>query len=360
MPTNSFTIGNQKIGGGRCFIIGEVAQSHDGSLGIAHAYIDAIAKTGADAVKFQTHIAEAESSPQEPWRVKFSPQDESRFDYWKRTEFTLDQWIGLKDHAEEKGLIFLSSPFSMQAVDLLEKIGMVAWKVASGEVTNPTLIKRMAATRKPVLISSGMSTLAELDIAVKWASSSLTPFALMQCTSSYPTPPEKIGLNLLQEYRDRYGCPVGLSDHSGGIYTGLAAVTLGASLLEIHVTMSRDMFGPDVIASVTTHELSKIVEGSRFIEQALLNPVDKETSSTELTEVRRIFTKSLYASEDLDVGMTIQFNHIDVKKPGNYIPAKDVDNILGKVVLSRIRKGEPIKYSDISGELPVINNSYEK
>ena len=346
MHTNSFTIGNQKIGGGRSFIIGEVAQSHDGSLGMAHAYIHAIAKTGADAVKFQTHIAEAESSPQEPWRVKFSPQDESRFAYWKRMEFTPEQWAGLKAHAEEKGLIFLSSPFSMQAVDLLEKMGMVAWKVASGEVTNPTLIKRMAATGKPILISSGMSSIEELDVAVELARSSFVPFAVMQCTSSYPTPPERIGLNLLTEYRDRYACPIGLSDHSGGIYAGLAAVSLGASLLEIHVTMSREMFGPDVIASITTDELSKMVEGVRFIEKSLLNPVDKEASATELNDVRRIFTKSLYASEDLDVGTTIKINQIDMKKPGNGIPAKDVDKIIGKVVSNRIPKGCIIKYTD--------------
>jgi len=339
-------IGSHKVEEGNCFIIGEVAQSHDGSLGMAHAYIDAIAKAGANAVKFQTHIAEAESSPQEPWRVKFSPQDESRFEYWKRMEFTPDQWVGLKAHAEEKGLVFLSSPFSMQAVDLLEKMGMVAWKVASGEVTNPTLIKRMAATGKPILVSSGMSSIEELDEAIELVRSSFAPFAVMQCTSSYPTPPERIGLNLLTEYRGRYACPVGLSDHSGGIYAGLAAVSLGASLLEIHVTMSREMFGPDVIASITTEEMYKMVEGVRFIEKALLNPVNKEASASELNDVRRIFTKSLYASEDIDVGATIKISQIDMKKPGNGIPAKDVDKIIGKVVRNRILKGDIIKYTD--------------
>lgn len=339
-------IGSHKVEEGNCFIIGEVAQSHDGSLGMAHAYIDAIAQAGANAVKFQTHIAEAESSPQEPWRVKFSPQDESRFEYWKRMEFTPEQWVGLKAHAEEKGLVFLSSPFSMQAVDLLEKMGMVAWKVASGEVTNPTLIKRMAATGKPILVSSGMSSIEELDVAIELVRSSFAPFAVMQCTSSYPTPPERIGLNLLTEYRDRYACPVGLSDHSGGIYAGLAAVSLGASLLEVHVTMSREMFGPDVIASITTKEMYKMVEGVRFIEKALLNPVNKKASASELNDVRRIFTKSLYASEDLDVGATIKISQIDMKKPGNGIPAKDVDKIIGKVVRNRILKGDIIKYTD--------------
>lgn len=343
-----FNIGGHKVEEGHSFIIGEVAQSHDGSLGMAHAYIDAIAKAGADAVKFQTHIADAESSPNEPWRVKFSLQDESRFEYWKRMEFTPEQWAGLKVHAEEKGLVFLSSPFSVQAVDLLEKMGVVAWKVASGEITNPILIKRMTATGKPILLSSGMSSIDELDDAVKLVRSSSVPLAVMQCTSSYPTPPKRIGLNLLTEYRDRYACPVGLSDHSGGIYAGLAAVTLGASLLEVHVTMSREMFGPDVIASITTKEMNKLVEGVRFIENALSNPVDKEASVNDFNDVRRIFTKSLYASKELDVGTIIQLDHLDIKKPGNGIPVKDIDNIIGRVVKNHICRGDLIEYNDLS------------
>jgi len=251
MTYEHFRIGPHVVGQGRCFIIGEIAQAHDGSLGMAHAYIDAIARAGADAVKFQTHIADAESSPQEPWRVKFSRQDATRFDYWKRMEFTREQWVGLKEHAEEKGLVFLSSPFSLQAAELLDALGMVAWKVASGEINNHALLDRMAATSKPVLLSSGMSSLAELDRAVAVVRARSCSVAAMQCTSSYPTPPEKLGLNLLEQYRGQYGCPVGLSDHSGAIYAGLAVVALGADLLEVHVTMSREMFGPDVIASVT-------------------------------------------------------------------------------------------------------------
>src|SRR5918992_3358857 len=124
-----------------CMIIAEVAQAHDGSLGMAHAFIDAIATTGADAVKFQTHIASAESTPTEPWRIQFSRQDTSRYDYWKRMEFTEAQWSGLKQHADERGLIFLSSPFSIEAVELLERVGVAAWKVASGEVSNRPLFE---------------------------------------------------------------------------------------------------------------------------------------------------------------------------------------------------------------------------
>ncbi len=147
----------------RCLVIGEVAQAHDGSLGAAHAYIDAIASSGADAVKFQTHIAAAESTPQEPWRVRFSYQDASRYEYWKRMEFTEEQWLGLKRHAEEKKLEFLSSPFSLEAARLLQRIGMKAWKVASGEVANAQLFDYMLETRLPVMLSTGMSSMEEID-----------------------------------------------------------------------------------------------------------------------------------------------------------------------------------------------------
>lgn len=339
MHKQTFQIGAHEVGLGRCFIIGEIAQAHDGSLGMAHAYIDAVANAGADAVKFQTHIAEAESSPQEPWRVKFSLQDETRFDYWRRMEFTPQQWTALKMHAEDRGLVFLSSPFSMQATDLLDRLGMAAWKVASGEINNQAMLKRMAATCKPVLLSSGMSPMEELDQAVATVRSSNSPLAVMQCTSSYPTPPEKIGLNLLSEYRERYLCPVGLSDHSGGIYAGLAAVTLGASLLEVHVTMSREMFGPDVIASVTTDELSQLVKGVRFIESAQQNPVDKNALAEEFGGLRAIFMKSLFLAQDLEAGAEIQECHLLAKKPGTGIPAERIGEVLGKRLLVRRGKG---------------------
>ena len=134
-----------------CLVIGEVAQAHDGSLGSAHAFIDAIARAGADAVKFQTHIAAAESTPSEPWRVRFSPQDATRYDYWKRMEFTPDQWLALKRHADERKLIFLSSPFSVEAVQLLQRVGVPAWKVASGEISNASLFDAMLERRSGVV-----------------------------------------------------------------------------------------------------------------------------------------------------------------------------------------------------------------
>ncbi len=214
------------------FVVAEVAQAHDGSLGTAHAYIDAVARAGADAVKFQTHIAAAESTAREPWRVPFSLQDATRYDYWKRMEFSEEQWAGLKRHAEERGLEFLSTPFSMAAVELLDRLGVPAWKVGSGETGNLPMIGRMARTGRPVILSSGMSGWEELDAAVAEVRRHGAPLAVMQCTTAYPTPPEKVGLNVLEEIRRRYGCVTGLSDHSGTIYAGLAAAALGAEIVE--------------------------------------------------------------------------------------------------------------------------------
>lgn len=346
-----FAVGDRLVGLGRpALIAGEVAQAHDGSLGTAHAYIDAIARAGADAVKFQTHIAAAESSAQEPFRVRFSPQDGTRYDYWKRMEFTAEQWAGLAAHAREKGLLFLSSPFSEEAVDLLEKIGMPAWKIASGEVSNPLLLERIARTGKPVLLSTGMSPLAEIDRAVETLRSRGLPLLVLQCTSKYPSRPEDVGLNLLAAFRERYGCPVGISDHSGTLYPGLAAVTLGAAMVEVHVTLSRDSFGPDVPVSLTPAELGQLVQGARFIEQALAHPVDKDLLGQELAPLRQTFGKSLVASRDLAQGAALSREDLTARKPGSGIAAARVEEIIGRRLRRSVRAGEFLKEADLAEE----------
>jgi N,N'-diacetyllegionaminate synthase len=316
----------------RCFVIAEVAQAHEGSLGMAHAYIDAIAKAGADAVKFQTHMAAAESTPAEPWRVKFSYQDPTRYDYWKRMEFTEAQWHGLKSHASERGLEFLSSPFSVEAVELLTRVGVAAWKVASGEVSNRPMLEHMADTGLPILLSTGMSPLSETDAGVEWATARGLPVAVLQCTTAYPCPPERIGLNLIPFFRERYGCAVGLSDHSGTMYPGLAAATLGIEVLEVHVTLSREMFGPDVAASITTEELRQLVEGIRFIERIHASPVDKDTIGREMAPLRELFTKSVVARVSLPAGTVLREAHLTIKKPGTGIPAGRLQELVNRTL----------------------------
>ena len=321
-----------------CYIIAEVAQAHDGSLGLAHAYIDAIADAGADAVKFQTHIAKAESTLDEPWRVKFSSQDKTRYDYWKRMEFTADQWLELANHARSKGLDFLSSPFSVEAAIILKKIGVKQWKIGSGEVCNAVLLDYLLETKIPILFSSGMSSIADLDNAIDRAVKESTPFGVFQCSSSYPTPPELWGLNILSNFRERYNCPVGLSDHSGNIYAGLAAVALGADLLEVHVTFDKKMFGPDVSSSVTISELKQLVKGSRSIRLALNNKEDKDALVSSTKILKNTFGRSLSLASDLPSGTKLSKKDLMLKKPGTGILYDDINRVIGRSL--RVDKGE--------------------
>lgn len=332
---------------GKCLVIGEVAQAHDGSLGTAHAFIDLIADSGADAVKFQTHIASAESTLEEPWRVKFSLQDETRYEYWRRMEFTEPQWHGLKKHADNRGLFFLSSPFSLESVELLTRVGVAAWKIASGEVTNTPMFEKMAETRLPFLISTGMSSLDELNKQMSLIRLKDLPFAVLQCTSMYPTPPEKVGMNLIPIFKALYQCPVGISDHSGTIYPSLAAVSLGASVVEVHVTLHKKAFGPDVPASVSVEEFGKLIEGVRFIEKMNLNPVDKNEMAIELKEMRRLFTKSVAVTSDLPVGTVLRIEHLTLKKPGTGIPASRLSSLYGRQLRKPVLKGNILIEEDL-------------
>lgn len=330
-----------------CLIIGEVAQAHDGSLGMAHAFIDAIAEAGADAIKFQTHIAAAESTAAEQWRVKFSYQDATRYDYWKRMEFTEEQWQGLAKHAEQRSLVFLSSPFSIEAVELLLRVGIPAWKIASGEVTNTPLFEKIIETKLPILLSTGMSSLGEIDAAVEKINQANLPFVVMQCHTAYPCPPEKVGINMVQVFRDRYHCPVGLSDHSGTIFPGLAGATMGIQALEVHVTLSRQMFGPDVPASVTTAELRQLVEGVRFIEKMQANPADKDETAVALQPLRALFTKSLFYKTDLATGSILTRENLAIKKPGTGLPAAKIDSIIGKRLRKNVDRDAFVNENDL-------------
>ena len=347
-PPHPFTIGARKVGPEQpCLIVGEIAQSHEGSLGQAHAFIEAVARAGADAVKFQTHIAAAESTPAEPWRVQFSPQDESRYDYWRRMQFSQPQWGELKRHAESLELIFLSSPFSIEAVDLLERLGIGAWKIPSGEITNLPLLDRVAATGLPVLLSTGMSGWAEIDAAVGRLAAAGSPMVVMQCTSLYPCPPEKVGLNVLSQLRQRYGCPVGLSDHSGTITPGLVAVAQGISVLEVHVTPSREYFGPDVPSSVTTAELRQLVDGIRQVETMQRHPVDKDALARQLSPLREIFMKSIVARTELAAGTLLDLRHLAAKKPGTGIPATQMPSLVGRRLRRSLRTDELVRQEDL-------------
>lgn len=330
---NQLEIQGHQVGGGSSVLcIGEVGLAHEGSLGQAHAYIDAVADAGFDAVKFQTHLAEFESTEREQFRVKVYPQDQTRTDYWNRTAFERSQWKELARHTRERGLIFLSSPFSNEAVDLLIECDVAAWKVASGEVTNRSMLQKMAATGRPLLISSGMSDWAEVERIVDQVQSWDADFGLFQCTSAYPCPPDQWGLNVVSEMQQRFGCPIGLSDHSGTIVPSLAAVTLGASMLEVHIAFSKQQFGPDSKASLDLQQAAQLIAGVRDLSQALRSPVDKDQKARDLQPLRQLFMKSTVAARRLPKGHCLTHDDLAFRKPGDGIPAWDAGKLVGRTL----------------------------
>lgn len=342
-------IDGKPLGSGKpAFLIAEVGQNHDGSLGLAHCYVDAAAKAGADAVKFQTHIASQESSREDQWRVKFSKQDDTRYAYWQRMEFTVEQWAGLKQHCDEAGVTFLSSAFSIAAVELLSKLNMAAWKLGSGEFASSALMDAMKATGKPLLYSTGMSNWAEIDAATAQFQSDGTGFALFQCTSTYPTVLPDVGLNVLDAMRARYpGIPVGLSDHSGTVFPATAAMARDVDIVELHLTFDRDMFGPDVVASVTTVELAQIAAARDAFSAMDANPVDKDEMAGRLSGMRMLFTKSVSPARDLEAGTVLSEDLLCAKKPGTGIPFEDRVVLIGRRTNRAIAVDELISWDDL-------------
>ena len=285
-------IGSREIGGGApCLVVAEVGMAHDGSLGMAHAYIDAVATAGAEAVKFQRHDPEEGGE----WRVKPEwSRDRTRADYWQRTGFSEPEWYGLAVHAEDSGLLFLCSTFTPEGAQSMEPL-LPAWKVASGQVTNGPMLDYMAAHPKPTIISEGMANSEEFTDALY----RFREVVALVCTSIYPTPLDRVGLirGMYAEFEQEEGqCWLrGLSDHSGTIWPSLAAATLGATMVEVHVTFSRDAYGPDASSSITLDELRLLCEGIRAIRECQ-KPVDREALLRgPLAEARRVYMAGVSA-----------------------------------------------------------------
>ena len=331
----------------KTFILAEVGQAHDGSLGILHSYIDTLSQAGVDAVKFQMHIAEAESSEYEPFRVKFSYEDNSRYDYWKRMEFSLDQWHEIKKHCDDVGVEFVCSPFSNMSVDWLIDLNVQKYKIGSGEVGNFLMLEKIAKTGKEIILSSGMSNFNELDETINFLKKFDNKISILQCTTKYPTDSKDIGLNVIEELRNRYNIEVGLSDHSGAIYPSLAAVSLGAKILEFHAVFDKNMFGPDSNSSLTMSEIVQLVEGVRFIEESLKNKIDKSDAS-KFKNLKDIFEKSLAINKNMKSGEVITFDDLEAKKPSNKgIPAKTFSHVIGKKLKNNMEKWDFLKEEDV-------------
>jgi N,N'-diacetyllegionaminate synthase len=330
------------------YVIAEIGQAHEGSLGILYSYINALAPTGVDAVKFQMHIAEAESSEHEPFRVKFSLEDQTRFDYWKRMGFSLEQWKGIKQHCEGLGLDFICSPFSNLAVDWLQEMGVEQYKIGSGEVNNFLLLEKIAQTGKPVILSSGMSSYEELDQTVAFLKERKVTFSILQCTTAYPTQPEQYGLNVIQELQNRYKVPVGFSDHSAKTATCIAAAALGASILEFHVVFERQLFGPDSKSSLTLAETKDLVLAVRNIAAALSNPIDKNNTDA-FSSLKQIFEKSLAVNKDLPKNHILTFADLESKKPKGFgIDASRFQEIIGRPLNKDLKQWDFLNEGDLT------------
>jgi N,N'-diacetyllegionaminate synthase len=323
------------------FVIAEAGMNHDGSLGNAIRLAEVAAECGADAVKFQLHDPAAETTRDAPSPPYFT--HESRWEYFERTAFTDEQWRALKQACDRAGIEFLCAPFSLEALKRLEALGVARYKIGSGEVTNLELVRAAAATGKPVLLSSGMSSWAELDEAVAAAGEHVT---VLQCTSSYPTPPERVGLNLLAELRGRYGKPVGLSDHTIGPYAAFAAVGLGATTVEKHFTLSKEMYGPDAALALEPHEFEELVDGIREIEAMLAAPVDKDNLEP-FAEMKQVFEKSVVSTREIPAGAVISSEMVAAKKPGTGIPARRLPEVVGRRARTDIAADAVITEGDI-------------
>ena len=328
-------------------VVAEVAQAHGGDVRLAHQLIEAASRAGAHAVKFQTHIAEEESTSREPWRIKFNSQDATRKDYWRRMEFSQGEWRELRAHCVSLGVEFVSSPFSPAAVELLTDLGVRVWKIASGEVSNAQLLASVAATNLPVILSSGLSTFAELELAAERVGRAPEQLAVLQCATQYPTTAESVGLNVIPELRARFGCVVGISDHSATPYPSLAAAALGARIFEVHIRLDDDTSGPDASSSLTASELANLVRGVAFIRQSLAHSVDKSRLSDEQVQLRRVFGRSLVAARNLAAGKPLEKSDIAYKKPGGGLPFESANQLVGRRLRRSLGADDELRLNDV-------------
>jgi sialic acid synthase SpsE len=329
-------------------IVAEVGLNHDGAFGLAKAFIEVASECGVDAVKFQTHIPEAETLPDAPTPPYFD--DEPRFEYFERTSFDRDQHAELRRYAEEEcDVEFQSSPFSIEAVELLEYVGVQRYKIPSGEVTNHPYLARIGETGKDVILSSGMSSWEELKEAIDvLKQNGAGDIVLLQCTSEYPCPPEAVGFNVIDEMRERFDVAgVGLSDHTLGAAVPVAAVTKDISLIEKHFTLSQRMYGSDAEHSITPPDLEELVESVRAVEAAINTHVDKDSMTEAVDHMKETFEKSIVAVQDIEAGEVIDEDALAYKKPGDGIPASEYRSILGKKAATSISAQTQLSYSQI-------------
>ena len=337
------TLGTREIGPGHpCFVIAEAGINHNGDTVLAAELVDAAARAGADAIKFQTHFPEHEMLR---GGATAAYVGESLFDLLTRTALSREAHATLRDLAASKGIVFLSTPFSREAADFLETLGVSAFKTGSGELTNVPLQRHIARKGRPMIVSTGMSTPDEIDATVRALDEEGATYALMHCTSTYPTPFEHVQLGCIAALQSKYGVPVGFSDHTLGTAISLAAVASGANIFEKHFTASRSLPGPDQQGSMEPQELESLVRDIRAVEQSL--GAAKKIQPGE-QDVRNMALHSVVSIRDIDAGRRISADDVWPKRPGTGIPAARMGDVLGRVARRAISRDRLISWDDLA------------
>lgn len=342
-------IDSRRIGlGSAPFIIAEMSGNHNQSLDRALEIVDAVAKSGAHALKLQTYTPDTMTLDFSGGDFFISDENSlwkgrSLYELYREAHTPWEWHKPIFDHARKLGLIVFSTPFDETAVDFLEELDAPCYKVASFENTDIPLIKKIAATGKPMLISTGMATVAELDETVRTArESGCNEIALLKCTSTYPATPENTNILTIPHMRGLFGCEVGLSDHSMGLGVSVASVVLGATVIEKHFTLDRQSGGVDSTFSLEPAEMKSLVEETERAWLALgaiqYGPTEKEKKSI-------VFRRSLYITRNLNEGDTLSGNNVRAIRPGNGMPSRYLDIILGKKINRKVKKGTPLSWS---------------
>lgn len=314
-------------------IIAEIGLSHNGNIKKALDFINLSKKSGADVVKFQSHFAKYESTLDEPFRTKMSTKYKSRYDYWKKTEFSEKQWKKIIKFCKKNKIIFVTSPFSVEAVKIMRKLGCRNWKIGSGEVFSDWIINEILRKKDDgIIISSGMSKWIDLKRNYKLISKKKGKnFAMLQCTTEYPSNFKNVGLNVLADMKKRFNCYIGLSDHTGSVFPSIAALSLGAEVIEVHVCISKKHKGVDINSSVTFEELKTICKARDSIYIMKQNPVNKNILNYTQKKNKKIFSKSIAIKNDLIKGDKIYISNLTLKKPGTGFNEKYFIKITNKI-----------------------------
>lgn len=329
-------------------IIAECGLSHNGSVKRAKNFIKLVKKNGADIVKFQTHIAEQESTYDEKFRVKMSKKYKNRYDYWKKTSFSKKQWKELISFAKKKKISFLSSVFSLEAVDLLHGLGQKAFKIGSGEFFSKDILDKIIKIKGSMIISTGMSNNLEIKNLVNYLQKKKAHFAIMQCTSSYPCDFSNVNLHMIDYFKKHYKCSVGYSDHSGDIIAPILAINKNITFLECHVKDGVNSTNPDLSSSISLKDLNFLSEYKKkfYDNQRKFEIKDKDKVAKLLHKNRILFSKSLALKKTKKKGRTIIATDLTMKKPGSGLKLSQINIILGKKLKKNKSHLRLLKVSD--------------